>query len=130
MRIIKRAEDKEKKVKSKKVRREYTDDEKAKIRERMTGIIAKRKAEKKEEEIQELLKKENVVQIAKEVKIQLEDRDLYLEVGDIVEIIPKGTEVKEADDEKDKDKDKDKDDKKKKKKDDPKFGQEKKESEE
>ncbi len=83
--------------------RKLTDDQKESIRERLNRRLAERKVKK--ESVEDLLKKENVFQIKKEVKVTLADRDLILEAGDIIEVIPK---VTEADDEKKKKKDKEK----------------------
>lgn len=89
MRLIKRVNESEKK-RAVRNKREYSDAEKTEIKERIAKIVSRRNAKKeqKDTDIKELLKKDNVVEISKEVKIQLEDRDLYLEPGDVVEIIP------------------------------------------
>lgn len=89
MRPIKRVNESEKK-RAVRNKREYSDAEKTEIKERIAKIVSRRgaKKEQKDTDIKELLKKDNVVKISKEVKIQLEDRDLYLEPGDVVEIIP------------------------------------------
>ena len=98
MRLIKRVNEGKRAIGNK---REYSDAEKIEIKERIAKIVARRNAKKEQKDIdiKELLKKDNVVEISKEVKIQLEDRDLYLEPGDVVEIIPAskkwGTSAKE-----------------------------------
>lgn len=84
MRIINKMTEK------KRVRPKLTAEQKTKIKERLASKLAKKEAVKEDVKLsrEELLKKENVIEISKEVKIELADLDLILEAGDIVEIVP------------------------------------------
>ena len=77
-------------------RRPLTDEQKKAIREKIAKKVAKEKVTK-----EKLLAKENVFEIAEEVVVPLEDKNLVLEAGDIVEIIPANSKKTEADDKKD-----------------------------